>query len=627
MKKIINMSLVFFSIVILFPILNVKAYSGYEITKFDIDMIVNEDNSFEITETIGVYFDLSKHGIYRTIPVKNEIIREDGSKSKNRAKITDINVNNEYQILRENGNYKIQIGSIDRLVTGNQEYVIHYKYNIGNDKEDDFDEIYYNLIGTNWDTTIEKVTFRITMPKNFDESKLGFSAGSYGGIGTNNVSYEVNGNVITGSYNEIIYPGSALTMRLELPDGYFIKQKINILDNLLYYLLPIIFLVLTGLIWYKYGRDDQVIETVEFYPPEGLNSLEVGFLYKGIATNQDVVSLLIYLANKGYIKINEYEEKGLFSKTQSFKIIKVKDYDDNIEEERLFLNGLFANSSKNENGEEFVTKDDLYDRFYITMNKILNSVNSQEHKDKIYEKKPKFSFIIIIFYIITLFIAIAIPFTEYEDEFISAFLPLIFTGLDIFYLATIITDTSLKKSSKIGQGFMSIFFFIIIFMFIVQVLIECPEFIPVYIVNILCAFGIMLFYKLLSKRNKYGTEVLGKIKGFKTFLETAEKDKLETMVVENPTYFYDILPYTYVLGVSDTWIKKFETIAMQAPDWYYGGVAFDIIRFNRFIDNTMTVAAMSMTAKPSSSSSSVGGGFSGGGISGGGSGGGGGGSW
>ena len=31
--------------------------------------------------------------------------------------------------------------------------------------------------------------------------------------------------------------------------------------------------------------------------------------------------------------------------------------------------------------------------------------------------------------------------------------------------------------------------------------------------------------------------MLGKLKGFRNFLETAEKDKLETMVMQDPTYF------------------------------------------------------------------------------------------
>ena len=61
--------------------------------------------------------------------------------------------------------------------------------------------------------------------------------------------------------------------------------------------------------------------------------------------------------------------------------------------------------------------------------------------------------------------------------------------------------------------------------------------------------------------------MLGKIKGFKNFLETAEKSKLEELVMQNPEYFYNLLPYTYVLGVSNKWIEKFEDIALEAPHW------------------------------------------------------------
>lgn len=136
----------------------------------------------------------------------------------------------------------------------------------------------------------------------------------------------------------------------------------------------------------------------------------------------------------------------------------------------------------------------------------------------------------------------------------------------------------------------------------------------------------VLLFKAMPKRTKYGNEMLGKIKGFKKFLETAEKQKLEAMVMENPTYFYDILPFTYVLGVSDKWIEKFETISLQAPNWYDGYSSFNAASFGSFINSTMTSASSAMSSSPSSSSSG-GGGSSGGGSSGGGSGGGGGGSW
>ena len=132
----------------------------------------------------------------------------------------------------------------------------------------------------------------------------------------------------------------------------------------------------------------------------------------------------------------------------------------------------------------------------------------------------------------------------------------------------------------------------------------------------------ILLYQVMPKRNSYGNEMLGKIKGFKNFLETAEKHRLEAMVIKEPTYFYDILPYAYVLGVSDKWIEKFESIAFQAPTWYEGSSSFNMHTFGTFINSTMSSAYSSMSSSPSSSS-----GGSGGGSSGGGSGGGGGGSW
>ena len=54
--------------------------------------------------------------------------------------------------------------------------------------------------------------------------------------------------------------------------------------------------------------------------------------------------------------------------------------------------------------------------------------------------------------------------------------------------------------------------------------------------------------------------------GFRNFLITAEKPKLEQLVSQNPSYFYDILPYTYALNISKTWIRKFEDIPMPEID-------------------------------------------------------------
>jgi uncharacterized membrane protein len=142
-----------------------------------------------------------------------------------------------------------------------------------------------------------------------------------------------------------------------------------------------------------------------------------------------------------------------------------------------------------------------------------------------------------------------------------------------------------------------------------------------YLIGLVCVFFMLFFIKYMPNRTPYGNEILGKIKGFRSFLLTAEKPKLEALVMENPAYFYNILPFTYVLGVSDKWIKKFESIILEPPNWYYGTGTFSPASFGNSINSAMTTASSAMSSSPSSD------GGSGGGSSGGGSGGGGGGSW
>ncbi len=624
-------------------------YSSYDyvIDKYDINIIVNENNTFDITETITAYFNVSKHGIFRTIPLKNTITRLDGTTSTNRTQISNVSVDNEYTTSRENGNYKLKIGSASRTLTGEQKYVIKYTYNLGKDPVKDYDELYYNIIGNEWDTVIGNVTFSITMPKEFDSSKLGFSSGTTGSTDNSKVKYNVSGNKITGSYNGILGVGEALTLRCELPEGYFVGARLDInIMNYILFLIPLIFLAIAILLWYKFGRDDQVVETVEFYPPQGFNSLEVGFLYKGQADNQDVTSLLIYLANHGYIKIAETEEKSLFSKCKGFKITKLKEYDGNNINEQIFLNGLFTKGpsftslfsktpeTPTDNINE-VTSMDLYDNFYITMGRILSNINNKENKHKLFEKSASSKTVFIILMIIATFCMITIPPVFTYGEAGMLIVALLFPGIGFTVMFSMLFGgtKTIYVNGKATHSSIGTKLFGLVWggMFggmpwaftVLPALLQDSTYLIGYIIGVICVLGMVICLKYLPKRTPYGNEMLGKLKGFRNFLETAEKDKLEAMVMQDPTYFYNILPYTYVLGVSDKWIKKFESISLQAPSWYDSPNAFDMMAFGSFMNSTMTSAQSAMSSSPSSDS----GGSSGGGSSGGGSGGGGGGSW
>ena len=606
MKKIV------LTIVLMFLLpLSVSAYdSGYQIDSYDVNIKVNEDNTLDIEEKIVANFKEARHGIIRNIPKTNNVVRVDGTKETNHAIISDVSVNEEYETSTEDGNLSIKIGDPVTTITGIKEYVIKYKYKLNKDKTDKFDELYFNIIGDQWDTYISNVTFNITMPKKFDDSKVGFSSGGYGTIGTNNINYRVNNNVISGSYNSVLAPNSALTIRIELDEGYFVYPPKSIFYYIITFLLPIIFIVIAFYFWLKYGKDEKPVETVEFYPPEGYNSLDIAYMYKGSSNSKDVVSLLIYLANKGYLKIEETNEKSLFGSKSDCTFIKLKDYDGNNECKRKFLDDLFGFG-------DTVKLYSLQNRFYSTINQIINMTN-KNNKNKIFEKNTgKKSLIIVLMIVFVGLINIIFPLLEVGLG--DMIFVMLFPILGFSIMIGLLFSQNTNKGVKVFIVIWGLMFGGIPLPFIISEMNFLDSAIMVSVIyGLICIVILSIFIGIMPKRTKYGVEILGKIKGFKNFLETAEKPQLEAQVQQNPTYFYDILPYTYVLGVSDKWIKKFEGIALEEPTWYSSPNAFDIIVLSSFIDNTMASAQSAMTSSPSSSGSSGGGGFSGGGSGGGG---------
>lgn len=131
----------------------------------------------------------------------------------------------------------------------------------------------------------------------------------------------------------------------------------------------------------------------------------------------------------------------------------------------------------------------------------------------------------------------------------------------------------------------------------------------------------------LTKRTEFYDEQLNEIIGFRDFLRDAEKDRLETLLQDDPQYYYNILPYANVLGVSKIWSDKFNDLSFAPPSYYRGrDVSVFDIYFAARLTNTI---GESLTYRPpkTGGGSFSGGSHGGGGGSFGGFGGGGGGRW
>jgi uncharacterized membrane protein len=114
--------------------------------------------------------------------------------------------------------------------------------------------------------------------------------------------------------------------------------------------------------------------------------------------------------------------------------------------------------------------------------------------------------------------------------------------------------------------------------------------------------------KFMPRRTAYGRELFRRIKGYRLFINTAEKYRQQFF--EKKNMFNEVLPYAIVFGITEKFAQQ-----MHETPIYAGNFGSNLNSFSSSLSSAMA-------STPSSS-----GGFSGGGSSGGGFGGGGGGSW
>ena len=120
----------------------------------------------------------------------------------------------------------------------------------------------------------------------------------------------------------------------------------------------------------------------------------------------------------------------------------------------------------------------------------------------------------------------------------------------------------------------------------------------------------------MEKKTQKGMMYEAQVNGFVKYIKTAREEELKEMVIEHPTMFFDILPYTYIFGISKLWINKFSNIEIEKPEWYTGNVysAMAFGQITTHVTEKIQVAMSDVASSVASSASSSGGGVSGGGF-------------
>lgn len=594
--------------------------------EYNVKVEVAENNSYKYLEKLNIYYVTPHHGIYRYLPLQGQVI-------------SDIRVPGyDYETYSQNGYEVIKIGSGSYTLTGAHPYQISYKIAMFEDGNTEKDMLLLNLVPTDWETDIGSSYCEVTLPKEADLSKAAVYSGTYGSEGNeDNVVMETGNDGKTIKLSAKNIPAHhGITLALELPQGYWVGApefgSLNFGSMLLFLLGPIG----AFLAWFLFGKDGHLVKTLEFYPPEGITPGEAGYLIDGSADKEDVISSIVYLADKGYMDIEEADRS-------SFKFT-AREYPGS--EEPAYIHSIFKGIFPSDKYERY--SDSLGTSFGIKYNTARQQLAGMfSGYNAIIKPESKMARAIC-------FIAAIVPAVAFyswaNSNGSDASFGMAWSCLHILVSEWLLCSAydRIRTSSKVKTILKSIgaIWFFTMGVGILPIATDgftMLSFEKAIIVAALLLGGtlICMFFAVIAvARTDEYTRLLGKVLGFREFIKTAEVDKLNELVEEDPEYFYHIMPYAYVFGLSNRWIKKFENIPIITPNWYRGVRTMD--RFDYYMMGRMmsdcNASVGNNIVLPSAPSSgggfggsgggwSGGGGFSGGGFSGGGAGGGGGGGW
>jgi uncharacterized membrane protein YgcG len=581
------------------------AAPGESIPRYGTRIEVRVDGRMRVIETIGYDFGAERrHGIFRKIPVK---FRYD--KSRDRIyPIDDVKVTMDGSVVPfdqswDGGYQELKIGDPDHTITGKHTYVIEYSVRGALNSFRDHEELYWNVVGSEWEVPIAAATATVTGPAAIQKVEC-FTGPRGSRLGC--ASKSVDGATATFSHSRL-RSGSGMSVVVAFPAGSVRNTDPILTDR---HDLAAAFQVTPGTVggaaglglvgvaaalvigWFV-GRDRRYAGqipgltpmpggtadkrrkplfggppiTVEFAPPDEVRPGQVGTLIDERAHTIDVTATIIDFAVRGHLRIVELPRAGTAAK--DWRLTKRTDGDPGfLPYERALFNALFA-------GRERVRVS----RLKVTFAYALDQVQSRLYTDMVdqgwYRHSPAAT----------------------RNNARKVALGVVVGSVVVTVLLAMYTHAAL-----LGVGL------------------------------VLGALVLLAVAGRFPARTARGSAMLARLQGFKLYLTTAEAERIK--VEEREQIFSRYLPYAVVFGLAERWASIFGDIGTVRPngtaglDWYIGRPGWNMLYFNQSIGSFTTTTVGTIATTPSASGLS---GFSdsgsSSGFSGGGGGGGGGGSW
>jgi len=540
------------------------------IRDFSSTITANKDSSLLVEERITADADSlpDKHGIFRVLPTQ---IKTEAGAFKTPVQIigiTDFDGKpQKFSTVNDNINHTItwKIGDPNVAVSGLNYYKITYlvknAIRFGNPN---FDELYWNLSGSYWQLPIEKFSAKIVMPSeiNPDNVKIDYYTGYAGSTAKDLATYNWFGPMgIEFVATKTLAPGEGITASISVPKNIFMPYASSFWEsygNYFWFLIPLVVFILCYLIWNKYGKDPRVDKTIV---PEFEIPENLTPLEMGMLYSNGSFKNELITATIVDLAVKKYITIEEVKKTWLLgsKDFKLTKTASDAEFKKLGVpEAVVAQGLFGLSNEVLLSS--LRKKFYAEISGITKAaVNDLQDKELISKRG-------LTLKPVFLFLAMAAT----------------FAAMGLIAIANIILFSSLA----------------------------------------ICALLLAFFGVVMPKRTPKGAELNWRVKGFKLYMETAEKYRSQFNEKEN--IFEKFLPYAIMFGIAKLWAQKMEMIygkeyfATYHPIWYVGAIG----NFNAdsFTSNLNSLSS-SISSNVGTATGAGGGGFAGGGGGGGGGGG------
>ena len=537
---------------------------------FESTITVNKDSSLLIEERITADADNlpDKHGIFRVLPTQTKTDNGTFKTPITLLGITDFNgARLKYSTINDGFNHTVtwKIGDPDVTVNGLNYYKITYlvknAVRFGNPN---FDELYWNLNGNFWEIPTDKFLAKIVFPGavNQGNAQVYSFSGELGSRANSLANYKwASDSTLEFDSTQALAAGEGITASITFPKNIFtpyVPSFWELYGNYLWLLVAIVVFAFCYNIWDKYGKDPRVDKTII---PEFEIPENLTPMEMGTLHSNGSFKNEFITATLVDLAVKKYITIEEVKKTW---VLGSKDF-----KLTKVATGL---EFKNLNESETVLINGLFDD--------ANEVLLSSLKKKFYAKIPGIK--------------------KAANN-----------GL---------TQKELIVSSGMLLGTVFIVGAVLFFIGAVA-LIAAGLFAPAAVLAV-SAIILLVFGLLMPKRTQKGAELNWRVKGFKLYMETAEKYRSQFNEKEN--IFEKFLPYAIMFGIAKLWAQKMELIygkeyfATYHPVWYIGAIG----NFNAdsFTSNLNSLSS-SIASNAGTASGAGGGGFSGGGGGGGGGGG------